>query len=231
MVIWGEGAMYDYTVESPAPWYEYASLIKEISIGSGITTIGDYAFADCEALEHVSMARAIQKIGTKAFQNCRSIRGLELPDGLQKIGSEAFSGCTSITALTVPESVVSIGSEVFKGADILNITCSCGSAMYEYIVRNGGLHTYLPGRCGKDAWWSLDDEGNISITGTGEIDNYTIVSMPWYTVRDRIRSVQIEDGITGIGSNAFNNCTSLKEIILPDSLNKIGKMAFGNTDL
>jgi len=92
------------------------------------------------------------------------------------------------------------------------------------------------GVCGDNLTWILDDEGTLTISGTGEMYNFELVyyDMPfpegYYTCpwdyRELVKKVVIEDGVTSIGSNAFNCLDRITEVILPDSLKSIGDFAF-----
>ena len=80
--------------------------------------------------------------------------------------------------------------------------------------------------------WSLDDEGNLTISGNGAMVDYDatysndtwITTAPWGA---NIKSVVIEDSVTSIGSSAFYGCTRLTSVTIPDSVTNIGGSAFG----
>lgn len=78
------------------------------------------------------------------------------------------------------------------------------------------------GSCGTGATWSLDSDGVLTISGTGEItaDN----DMKGYS--DQIKEVIVNDGITKIGDFMFQLYESLMKVTLPDTLTEIGKSAF-----
>lgn len=111
-------------------------------------------------------------------------------------------------------------------------------------------------KCGEQAQWSLaDDEKTLTISGTGAMYNYDDADNrpPWYEYRGKIESVEIDEGITGIGNYAFYelnalrsvsllpglttigdsafSCTSIKSIVLPDTITSIGNEAFTGTSL
>ena len=82
------------------------------------------------------------------------------------------------------------------------------------------------GTCGPDLDWELTDDGVLTITGTGEMDNYTggIAGKPWSY--KNVKQVIIDDGVTTIGDYAFSGCTALTSINIPNSVKTIGVCAF-----
>ena len=82
------------------------------------------------------------------------------------------------------------------------------------------------GSCGNDATWSLDANGLLQITGTGETDNFTATGAPWYAERNSVKAVSVAEGITSVGNNFFYDCSNLAAVTLPDSMEKIGNSAF-----
>lgn len=111
------------------------------------------------------------------------------------------------------------------------------------------------GSCGKSISFALKRNGELLLNGTGETDQYySTKKAPWSSYLDKISSIILENGITGIGSalfsdcskvgtisipngitkiegNAFIRCTSLKSISLPNSILQIGNYAFAKTSL
>ncbi|MCD7782890.1 MAG: leucine-rich repeat domain-containing protein, partial [Firmicutes bacterium] len=60
------------------------------------------------------------------------------------------------------------------------------------------------GTCGANLTWALTSDGTLTISGTGEMYNYNKASyVPWYSYRDNITAVVIEDGVASIGQYAF----------------------------
>ena len=73
------------------------------------------------------------------------------------------------------------------------------------------------GKCGDDLTWVLDDNGTLTISGTGEMDNYYANRSPW-SYNNEITSLVIEDGVTSVGNQAFACCFELRNVSLPDTL-------------
>ena len=81
------------------------------------------------------------------------------------------------------------------------------------------------GNCGDNATWVLDENGVLTISGTGAIwnsNNYT----GWKNLRKYVKEVKIEEGITEIGEYSFIWCSNLLSIELPDSLTGIKYASF-----
>lgn len=81
------------------------------------------------------------------------------------------------------------------------------------------------GTCGKNLTWVLDDSGTLTISGTGEMrDGWRYGNTP--RERYEIKSVVIEEGVTGINDYAFMECSEAKTVSIAKSVTSIGKYAF-----
>ena len=73
----------------------------------------------------------------------------------------------------------------------------------------------------------------LSVYGDGEMDNYRYEEddcfpQPWEEMRWNISRVDVGEGVTHIGDNAFCCCDNLRSVFLPDTLESIGAFAFEN---
>ena len=83
------------------------------------------------------------------------------------------------------------------------------------------------GTCGENMTWTLDDNWQMTIKGTGYMSVYSSESsVPWANYSGAIKSVVIKSGVESIGNNAFSSCTSLTSVSLPDSVSLIGSYSF-----
>ena len=92
------------------------------------------------------------------------------------------------------------------------------------------------GYCGPTVHYELDHEGKLRIYGTGDMYGYTYEDFgssgfpsdvpDWYNLRDEIKTVVIESGVTSIGSAVFINCRNLESIEIPEGVTRIGAGAF-----
>ena len=81
------------------------------------------------------------------------------------------------------------------------------------------------GTCGTNVTWTLDDNGTLTISGTGDMADY--YSSP-FSDNSNIKSVVIENGVTSIGNYAFNGCSGLTSVTIPDNVTSIGLCAFSD---
>ena len=81
------------------------------------------------------------------------------------------------------------------------------------------------GTCGDNLTWTLDDNGTLTISGTGNMSNY-FSSAPWGSATRSIKTVIIQNGVTSICSYAFELCSSLTNINIPNSVTSIDRDAF-----
>ena len=80
------------------------------------------------------------------------------------------------------------------------------------------------GTCGANLKWHLNDDGVLTITGKGEMYDYSYT--PWSY--DDLTRVIIGNGVTTIGKNAFIGRSSLTSVNIPNSVTTIGQAAFSS---
>ena len=101
-----EGGIADFAY-GKAPWYQdiYDSGIRCLIIGSGIKTIGSYAFADCTDLAEIIVPDGVISIGDGAFQQNSGAKRVVLPPSTAYIGHGALRDCSALTSVSLPDSM------------------------------------------------------------------------------------------------------------------------------
>ena len=74
---------------------------KNTVIPNSITSIGNYAFYDCDGLTRITIPNSVTSIGYYAFQNCSGLTNVIIPNSVTSIGSEAFRGCSGLTSIVI----------------------------------------------------------------------------------------------------------------------------------
>ncbi|MCD8384449.1 MAG: leucine-rich repeat domain-containing protein, partial [Clostridiales bacterium] len=248
---------WEWFSENGAPWSEYQDDIQLVVIENGVTNISNYAFVDCYNLTSVTIPASVTSIGEGAFSWCDSLTSVEIPNGVTTIGVEAFSCCTSLTNITISASVTSIGESAFCDCYSLEAVYYDGTQSDWSAISIGSDNENLTqatiyfadgttggGKvCGDNLTWSLDEDGTLTISGTGamwdfsydwvedyydeETDEtyYTLeTDIPWY--ERYITTVIIEDGVTSIGNYAFTEQYDLESVSISGTVTSIGESAF-----
>ncbi len=84
------------------------------------------------------------------------------------------------------------------------------------------------GSCGTNVTYSyVESTHTLTISGTGAMEDYgNVIDLPWYNDCSSIKSIVIGNGVTSIGKNAFNNCEFLESITIPANVKSISEYAF-----
>ncbi len=85
----------------------------------------------------------------------------------------------------------------------------------------------VEGECGENLTWSLDTStGVLTISGSGDMTDYSSGGAPWYVYRTKITSVVFSGEVTIIGNYTFADCSNLTSVSIPNSVTWICLSAF-----
>ena len=221
------------------------AMLTSVTLPAGIQTIGEAAFNDCKKLTGITLPEGVTTMGKYAFSNCEKLASITLPGSVTAIGEQAFGNCTALTDITVGWATpLGIDANVFHPSVTLqNIKLHVPAGLTKAYrgkdvwkkfgqITDGTITNSPLGAT--ETWWEYD-----AATRTLTISNPnpgTPKSMPdfanwddqpWKDVREKIKTVVIETGVTSIGNEAFSGCEVMTSVTLPGSgLETIGKKAF-----
>ncbi|MBQ6570078.1 MAG: leucine-rich repeat domain-containing protein, partial [Clostridia bacterium] len=100
-----------------------------------------------------------------------------------------------------------------------------------------GIGAFVPavsaaasGTCGPNLTWTLDNNGKLTVSGTGGMDEWlNNTSVPWYSYHDQIKTIVIGEGVTNIGFGAIFAFSELTSIKIPTTVSSIDKMSFAHS--
>ena len=84
-----------------------------------------------------------------------------------------------------------------------------------------GKKIIIRGYCGSQVLYTLYDDGELVISGSGEMRDFGTgwnENRPWYNYLEKIKTATIENGVTHIGIYSFDNCINLEKLIIPPSM-------------
>jgi hypothetical protein len=214
--------------------------LTSVTIPDSITSIGFEAFEDCTSLINVTIPNSVATIWNQTFYHCTSLTSVTIGTNVTSIGSDAFFDCASLTSATIPNSVTNIGSWVFGACTSLtNVTIGTnvsGIGSYAFYHCASLTNVTIPNSVtsiGSGAFsycYSLTaitvDALNSSYSSTdGILFNKSQTALIQYPA-GKAGSYTIPNGVTNIGTAAFESCTNLTSVMIPNSATCIGSEAF-----
>lgn len=191
LVIEGTGDMYDYGDNSRAPWYNYAPFITSITLPDAMTSVGDYAFYNCESITSIDLPSSLTSIGDYAFYDCDALTSIVIPNKVTTIGSWAFYDCYELTSVTLGSSVATIGDYAFYSCDKLSSInlpsslTSLGKGAFRYCY---------------------------ALTSIVIPDNVTTIGEETFYYCSDMTTLTIGSGVETIGEDAFYGCSALTSV-------------------
>ena len=212
--------------------------LTSINIPYSVTSIGEYAFRSCKNLSEITVDERNPKydsrddcnaiIETESNTLTQGCKATVIPNSVTSIGKYAFCGMESLTEIMIPDSVTYIDDDAFDCPNLSTIygkkdSCAEAYANSHYILFVS-LYTIADGTTG-DCTWSIDEYGILTISGNGAMQNYSYDDpAPW--TEYEFSTVIIDYGVSAIGDYAFPNCSDLRHIIVPNSVDGIGIDSF-----
>ena len=238
LIISGTGAMWYWYYSSSAPWYSQRSSIKRVELGSGVTSIGNYAFYYCSSLTSVTIPEGVRSIGYYAFSGCSSLTTVTLPEGVTSIGYYAFSGCNGlITAGPIGGGYnyefgwsSTIPAYAFSGCSCLtSVTIPEGvTSIGDNAFCNCGSLTSITIPEGVTSIGSYAFEYCSGLTSVSLPTSLRRINYGTFSGCSSLTNVTIPEGVTSIGSMAFSGCSSLTSVTIPESVTSIDYYVFAS---
>ena len=209
-----------------------------------VTSIGYYAFYECDGLTSITIPNSVTSIRDYAFYECDELTSITIPNSVTSIGEQAFEYCSGLTSVIIGNSVTSIGNLAFyecKGLKtVINLsylTLTKRSDKYGYVAYYANKVINVPnGDIVDDFIFSTSDNKHTlaNYFGSKNViilpedyngDSYAIGDKAFYDCGG-LTSITIPNSVTGIGKSAFENCYRLTSVTIPNSVKTIGKSAF-----
>lgn len=223
----------------------YGSSVASVRMYDSVTSVGTNAFANCGSLRKVFFVGDSSKWSSIAWNTGND----NLIDADRSFVTTLDGDIHSVTVGAVEHGTVTVSDAYCMPGDVITVTAqpAPGYKLGSILVNGAAIvgNSFIAeadtdyvvtaeftfyktvtdsGTCGSNLTWTLYEDGELNISGSGEM-RYSN-SSPWYNYRGVISALTVEEGMTTIKSNAFYGCTALTSVSLPNSLAEIGTYAF-----
>ncbi len=216
-----------YAVSANTQYREY---VTHINIKSGVTQIGESAFANCSGLMQVSIPNTVETIESGAFTSCTGLTTVILSASVETVGHNVFSGCTGLTTVIFLGSLpTSLGTGMFTDCSMLAniyVPASAVDAYKNAAELSGYADMISAGYIDAGNGWTLDSDYKLIIKSDSGMADWC--SNGSTRNSSYVKTVKIQSGVTAVSAYAFNNCQALNSVSIPDSVTGIGAWAFGS---
>ena len=228
-VVWNAvSCNIDYTLESSHPFYSCS--IMKLIVGDKVQQIPSYLMDKQVLLKSVTIGNSVTSIGEGAFRSCSGLTSVTIPNSVTSIGKGAFEDCSGLKSVTIPNSVTSIGDMAFLGCSGLTRIdaypnpekVSTGGNVFYSVPKNETLHVlpkYMSAYRTASQWRDFtnikgdltENGGDINLDGKVNVtDVTTLVNM---IANGETANLELVD-INADGKVNVSDVTALVNIIL-----------------
>lgn len=215
----------------------YTGREEALTIPEGVHTIGEGALKGCASLKKVILPQSLRRILGGAFKGCRKLEAVEIPPAVCEIGAYAFHRCHALEAIFLPPGVEALGDCAFLYCDSLEEVSIPG-------VRRLGNQCFVNDVKLKKLTLSQElDENSICdvFTGCGLLADFTFADGRHFEIPNPVEVVAGKLPLPGLirkivadvlrmmeldGKTMVQFLTNLKQVEIPEGVEKIGKSAF-----
>jgi hypothetical protein len=218
-----------------------------ITIPDTVTNIGNNAFycvGSPSRLTRVALGTGVVSIGNFAFSACNQLTGITIPQSAVSIGTGAFVFCTSLTNVTIPSGVTHIGERAFNACFKLpDITVDSSNPVYtsvEGVLFDRQRTTLLQFPGGKGGSYEIPDGvTNLAHLALWNCPRLTSLTIPdgvihigdeAFAACNHLARVTIPVSVANIGTGAFNSCVSLTGVFFRGNPPNLARSVFTGDD-
>jgi hypothetical protein len=130
--------------------FYYCTNLSSVTLGNGLTNIGDSAFWFCTGLTNITIPDNVVRVGLHAFESCSSLASAAIGNGVITLDNGAFANCYSLTKVTIGHSITNVGFDAFGGGSLKEVYFrgNAPGADSDAFLETNAIIYYLPGTTG-----------------------------------------------------------------------------------
>ena len=205
---------------------------ESVTVPDGIKYIGDDAFSaigdstHSNVLSSITLPESLVSIGDEAFRECKALTTIEIPESVTEIGTSAFYGCTGLTSVTIKGPVTELNG-TFNGCS------SLASVQLPNTLETIGSNTFANSKITNFDFSNIREIGMNAFKGSSltvfqGADKLETLGTNAFQQCTSLKTAVIPKGITKIPTATFAMCKSLETVVIPDTVTNFGMSAFNN---
>lgn len=218
------------------------NIIKEIKSQGVVYTLENDKYvlskADTDlegfiAIPNEIEGKTVYRVAKESFINCSKIESVKIPDNAYRIATSCFKNCSNLKSIIIPKSTTEIGQDAFENCTSLNDIFYEGTENeWNSIQNDSNLENNI------NIHFNYEFEKNLN-------DSNLVLSGYYDSAQGGVAILDCNDNVSGnisiptnffgiptarIALRAFENCTKLESVVVPNSIKRIGQYAFANCE-
>ena len=195
--------------------FQGCTSLTNVILSDNVSEIGGHTFSGCSTLKTIKLPKNFQIIGDWSFAGCTQLEGITFTEGLTYLGNSAFMGCTNLKNLYIPKTTTTILPLFFLDCPSL-ISVEIDKDNKKFYSENNVIYNIA----NKELQSAQLVSGDFIVPSTVE----KISESAFYC--SKVENVVILEGVKQIFNYAFKECSNLKTITLPTTINHLGAHLF-----
>ena len=184
-------------------------LMQTVTLPGGLCRIGAGAFEDCVKLLRVEIPAQVEVLENRTFRHCRALQEVRLPEGLYRVGESDFYGCSGLKKIQLPKSLTFIGKMAFYKSGLREVRIPAGTETVESLAF---------AKAGLQKVWISGGRNTGKQYGTDVFGGCV-----------KLKMLVLEEGVCHIPDKLACGCVALERVVLPNSLESVGRHALEGT--
>lgn len=200
--------------------------ISFIALDDGSLSFADFGFGECPFCEYKVTFNVVD-------ENGKPLEKVKISDDVNTVetDSKGKAYChykDGTYTYTITRNGYEIDTLKMNFDELVFVVHGGTVTVNVYMKKSGNTSSVLDsGTCGDNLTWTLYNDGELIISGTGDMYDYFGES-PWYKYKSKIESAIIKNSVTSVGQDAFLDCGALTRVTIGSGVTRIGDSAFGD---
>ena len=206
--------------------------ITSMTFPKSLTLVGPCAFVGCSNLQNVAFAEgsSLATIGESAFESCTKLESIIIPENVLTIGAKAFYGCGNLAKVNIQSVKIStVGAKIFAGTKLSEVVLSENMSyipenIFDHASFVAGTTVSIPSSVTviKECAFNSSNIAHLAFQGTG----LKKIETKAFEDCTSLEEINLPDSVESIGQAAFKGCTKISSIVIPNQVTYIDKYAF-----